>query len=170
MAHFPAWNRLFGRVFIVVILAKRSAASIGLNQLLRRLSCHVIQFDESSATIFGMGREVAIQRCIGILFKTTTNLHDLPRMVVLLRFSIRSTAWESRLMRDALTIVVFHVSRQQGQSLLHVGQEFRLKAGAEGGACGRHAATLRPRNRRSSACGRTRAGSRHSEFASRRSN
>ena len=25
---------------------------------------------------------------------------------------------------DALTIVVVHVSRQQGQSLLHVGQEF----------------------------------------------
>ena len=43
----------------------------------------MIQFDESSATIFGMGREVAIQRCIGILFKTTTNLHDLPRTVVL---------------------------------------------------------------------------------------
>jgi hypothetical protein len=29
-------------------------------------------------------------------------------------------------MRDALTIVVVHVSRQQGQSLLYVGQEFRL--------------------------------------------
>jgi hypothetical protein len=34
-------------------------------------------------------------------------------------------------MRDALTIVVVHVSRQQGQSLLHVGQEFSLKAGAD---------------------------------------
>ena len=73
-------------------------------------------------------------------------------------------------MKDALTILVVHVSRQQRQSLLHVGQELRLKAGAEGGACGRHAATLRPRIRRSSACGRTRAGSRHSDFASRRSN
>ena len=34
-------------------------------------------------------------------------------------------------MRDALTIVVVHISRQQGQSLLHVGQEFRLKAGPD---------------------------------------
>ena len=31
----------------------------------------------------------------------------------------------------ALTIVVVHVSRQQGQSLLHVGQQLRLKAGAD---------------------------------------
>jgi hypothetical protein len=36
--------------------------------------------------------------------------------------SITSTAWESRLMKDALTILVTHVSRQQGQSLLHVGR------------------------------------------------
>ena len=34
-------------------------------------------------------------------------------------------------MRDALTIVVVHISREQGQSLLHVGQEFRLKARAK---------------------------------------
>ena len=34
-------------------------------------------------------------------------------------------------MRDALTIVVFHISRQQGQPMLHVGQEFRLKAGPD---------------------------------------
>ena len=34
-------------------------------------------------------------------------------------------------MRDALTILVVHISRQQGQPLLHVGQEFRLKAGAD---------------------------------------
>ena len=34
-------------------------------------------------------------------------------------------------MRDALTIVVVHISRQQDQSLLHVGQEFSLKAGAD---------------------------------------
>ena len=34
-------------------------------------------------------------------------------------------------MRDAVTIVVVHISRQQGQSLLNVGQEFRLKAGAD---------------------------------------
>ena len=47
------------------------------------------------------------------------------------RFSIWSTACESRLMRDAVTILVVHVSRQQGQSLLHVGQEFRLKAGPD---------------------------------------
>jgi hypothetical protein len=30
-----------------------------------------------------MGREVAISRRIRILFQTTTNLHDLPRTVVL---------------------------------------------------------------------------------------
>ena len=34
-------------------------------------------------------------------------------------------------MRDAVTIVVVHISRQQGQSLLHVGQDLRLKAGAD---------------------------------------
>ena len=34
-------------------------------------------------------------------------------------------------MKDAVTIVVVHISRQQGQSLLHVGQELRLKAGAD---------------------------------------
>ena len=34
-------------------------------------------------------------------------------------------------MKDAVTIVVVHISRQQGQSLLYVGQEFRLKAGAD---------------------------------------
>jgi hypothetical protein len=33
-------------------------------------------------------------------------------------------------MKDALTIMVVHFSRQQGQSLLHVGQDLRLKAGA----------------------------------------
>ena len=31
------------------------------------------------ALIFRMGREVAIKRCIRILFTPTTNLHDLPR-------------------------------------------------------------------------------------------
>ena len=31
--------------------------------------------------IFGMGREVAIKRGVGILFQTTTNRHDLPRTV-----------------------------------------------------------------------------------------
>ena len=34
-------------------------------------------------------------------------------------------------MKDAVTIVVVHVSRQQGQSLLNVGQHLRLKAGAD---------------------------------------
>jgi hypothetical protein len=33
--------------------------------------------------IFGMGREVAIKRGIGILFQTTTNRHDLQRTVLL---------------------------------------------------------------------------------------
>jgi hypothetical protein len=54
---------------------------------------------------------VARSRSIRILFKTTTNL--------------------SRLMRDAVTIVVVHISRQQGQSLLYVSQHLRLKAGAD---------------------------------------
>jgi len=31
-------------------------------------------------------------------------------------------------MKDAATTVVFHISRQQGQSLLHVGQDFRLSS------------------------------------------
>jgi hypothetical protein len=30
-----------------------------------------------------------------------------------------------------VTILVFHISRQQGQPTLHVGQEFRLKAGPD---------------------------------------
>ena len=30
-----------------------------------------------------------------------------------------------------MTIVVVHISRQQGQSLLNVGQDLRLKAGAD---------------------------------------
>ena len=34
-------------------------------------------------------------------------------------------------MSDVVTIVVVHVSRQQGQSLLHVGQDLRLKASAD---------------------------------------
>ena len=46
--------------------------------------------------ILGMGREVAIFRRIRILFKTTTNLHDLERTVLLAPVSIRSTARESR--------------------------------------------------------------------------
>ena len=33
-------------------------------------------------------------------------------------------------MRDAVTIVVVHISRQQDQPLLHVGQHLRFKAGA----------------------------------------
>ena len=34
-------------------------------------------------------------------------------------------------MKDAVTIVVLYISRQQGQSLLNVDQDFRLKAGAD---------------------------------------
>ena len=45
-----------------------------------------------------------------------------------LRSSIRSTVWENRLIKDALTIVVgVHISRQQGQVRKHL----RLKAGAD---------------------------------------
>ena len=40
-------------------------------------------------------------------------------------------AWESRLRKETLTIVVVHISRQQDQPPLYVGQEFRLKAGAD---------------------------------------
>ena len=45
--------------------------------------------------------------------------------------SIRSTAWDSRLMKDAVTIVVVHVTRQHDQSLLNIGQDLGLKAGAD---------------------------------------
>jgi hypothetical protein len=34
-------------------------------------------------------------------------------------------------MKDAVTIVVVHLSRQQGQLLLNVGQDLRVKAGAD---------------------------------------
>ncbi len=50
-----------------------------------------------------MGRVVAISRCIPVLANATTDLHDLQRTVLLVRFSIRSTARECRLMKDALT-------------------------------------------------------------------
>ena len=33
-------------------------------------------------------------------------------------------------MNDVVTIVIVHISRQQDQPLLHVGQDLRLKAGA----------------------------------------
>ena len=81
--------------------------------------------------ILGMGREVAISRGIPILVKPRRTVTTFHGRFCWLRFSIRSTAWESRLMKDAVTIVVVHVSRQQGQSLLNVGQDFRLKAGAD---------------------------------------
>ena len=74
--------------------------------------------------ILGMGREVARLRHIPILAKATSNRpRSSSGRFCLLRCSIKSTACESRLMRDALTIVVVHISRQQDQSLLHVGQE-----------------------------------------------
>jgi hypothetical protein len=41
-----------------------------------------------------MDREVAFSRRIRILFKATTNLHDLQRTVLLAPLSIRSTAGE----------------------------------------------------------------------------
>ena len=34
-------------------------------------------------------------------------------------------------MNDVVTIVIVHIPRQQGQPLLHVGQDLRLKAGAD---------------------------------------
>ena len=48
-----------------------------------------------------------------------------------IRCSIWSTACDSRLMSDAVTIVVVRFSRQQGQPLLYVGQDLGLKAGAD---------------------------------------
>jgi hypothetical protein len=98
-----------------------------------------LEDDEIRAAILGMGRIVAISSGIRILVITTTNRHDLPRTVLL------------DPLLDQVNCVgksADEVSRQQGQSLLHVSQEFRLRAGAEGGACGRRAATLRPRIRR----------------------
>jgi hypothetical protein len=59
------------------------------------------------------------------------NLHDLQRTVLLARLLDQVNCGESRLMKETLTIVVVHFSRQQGQAVLDVGQEFRLKAGAD---------------------------------------
>ena len=106
--------------------ARYNPALVGHFLIIEKLEDHDIR-----VPILGMGREVAILRRIPVLVTATTNLHDLPRTVLLSRFSIWSTACESRLIRDAVTIVVVHISRQQGQSLLHVGQHLRLKAGAD---------------------------------------
>jgi hypothetical protein len=65
------------------------------------------------APIFGMGGEVPIQRLIWILLITTPHLHDLERTLPL-QFSIWSTARESRLMVETVTIVVAYISRQHG--------------------------------------------------------
>jgi hypothetical protein len=45
----------------------------------------IVKLEENdiSAPILGMGREVAISRCIPVLVKATTNRHDLPRTVLL---------------------------------------------------------------------------------------
>ena len=59
------------------------------------------------------------------------NLHDLQRTVLLAPLLDQVNCGVSRLMKEALTIVVVHISRQQGQSLLHVGQDLSLKAGAD---------------------------------------
>ena len=42
-----------------------------------------LEDDDIGAPILGMGREVAIFRCNPILVKATSNLHDLPRTVLL---------------------------------------------------------------------------------------
>ena len=59
------------------------------------------------------------------------HLHDLQRTALLIPHLDQVSSWKSRLMNDAVTIVVFHVSRQQGQALLHVRQQLRLKAGPD---------------------------------------
>jgi hypothetical protein len=49
-------------------------ALVGQFLIIVKLEDHDIR-----APILGMGRVVALSRRIGILFKTTTNRHDLPR-------------------------------------------------------------------------------------------
>jgi hypothetical protein len=52
----------------------------------RRLSSAIIvklEDHDIRAPILGMSREVAISRCIRILFQTTTNRHDFQRTVLL---------------------------------------------------------------------------------------
>ena len=60
--------------------------------------------------IFGTGREVAIARRIPVLVKASTNRDDLPRTDLLAPL-LDQVNCVSRLMRDALTIVVVHISR-----------------------------------------------------------
>ena len=62
---------------------------------------------EGSTPVLGMSRVVAISRSIPVLFKKTTNLHDLQRTVLLAPLLDQvNCVVESRLMSDALTIVV----------------------------------------------------------------
>ena len=95
--------------------ASRGEVVLTLTAILVQLEDHDIR-----ALILGMGRVVAVSRRIPVLAEATTDLHDLNGRPGWLRFSIRTTAWESRLMKDAVTIVVVHTSRQHGQSLLNV--------------------------------------------------
>ena len=69
-------------------------------------------------SILGMGREVAILRGIPVLANAITDLHDLEQTVLPHPLLDQATARESRLMKAAVTIVVVHISRQQGQPLL----------------------------------------------------
>jgi hypothetical protein len=72
-----------------------------------------------------MGRVVAISRHIPTSSKAHRTFTTFSGRFCCIRFSIRSTARESRLMKDAVPIVV-HISRQQGQPVLDVGQDLRL--------------------------------------------
>jgi hypothetical protein len=104
-----------GRLLVPRRLASRGEVVLTLTAILVQLEDHDIR-----ALILGMGRVVAVSRRIPVLAEATTDLHDLNGRPGWLRFSIRTTAWESRLMKDAVTIVVVHTSRQHGQSLLNV--------------------------------------------------
>ena len=62
-----------------------------------------LEDDDIRAPILGMSREVAISRSIRILFQPRRTVTTFSGRFRWLRFSIRSTAWESRLTKDALT-------------------------------------------------------------------
>src|SRR4029079_16209398 len=86
-------------------------------------------YDICAAPIFGMAAKWRSRATSSRKpRRTVTTFHG---RFCWLRCSIRSTACKSRLIRDAVTILGGHVSRQEGQSPLHVSQELRLKAGPD---------------------------------------
>ena len=66
------------------VSSRRPSRRLTILALLGQLLIIVkIEDHDVRAPIFGMGREVAISRRVRILFKTTTNSHDLERTVLL---------------------------------------------------------------------------------------